>query len=479
MTAHPKSNSQGDTSAKTIRAVLDGCADCDTCRFLMEDSCLLFPELYRLYDVEKEHGWPIGKEDLRHLSDLCTLCGLCPCPDIPMDIIRGKSERVRLHGLSRRVRWLADVQRFGQMGAVARRVFNRILSSAPVCGMVQKAMGVHPNRRLPALPSESFFTWARHAGLDRKPELGPKVAYFAGCSAGYLFPEVARAAVALLRGNGIAVYVPTQQCCGMPTLVEGDRHTTLERMSANLRVLLEAVAEGFTVVCSCPTCGFLMKILLRQGAYFSKAYQREVGARPDEIKVPNQSSGGSGFVCLKKNLYPQLLKDEAYFSDFDALERIRLSENVTDLGEYLARRPKDNGLTAPLGEVTGRMVYYAPCHQREQKIKHPYLDLMRRIPGLTIEPVGGVMDCCGMGGSLGYKREFYAASIRLAGPLVQKIQAAAPDAIVTDCLSCRLQFQHLLPYPVHHPLEVLARAWENSPADASATAQADPHFKNR
>jgi glycerol-3-phosphate dehydrogenase subunit C len=231
-------------------------------------------------------------------------------------------------------------------------------------------------------------------------------------------------------------------------------------MGANLRVLAEAVGEGFTVVCSCPTCGYLMKLLLRQGAYFSDAYQREVGAGADEIKVPDESRGGDGFVRLKKNLYPQLLKDDAYFSGFDALERIRLSENVMDLGEYLSRRHKDSGLTASLGEVPGRMVYYAPCHQREQKIRTPYLEWMQRIPGLTVTPVGSVMECCGMGGSLGYKQEFYEESIRLAAPLIEKIRAAAPDAIVTDCLSCRLQFQHLLPYPVYHPLEILARAGE-------------------
>ncbi len=455
-----QTTSGGDASTKTIRAVLDGCADCDTCRFLMEESCLFFPELYRLYDEEKEHRRTVGEKDLRRLSELCTLCGLCPCPDIPMDVIRGKTERVRQYGMPRRIRWLADVQTFGQMGRIAPRLFNRLLAFAPVCGMVRKAMGIHPDRRLPALPAESFFDWARRAGLDRKPDQGPKVAYFAGCSAGYLFPEVARAAVTFLRNNGIAVYVPSQQCCGMPTLVEGDRKTTLGRLGANLRTLLQAVGEGFTVVCSCPTCGFLMKVLLRQGAYFSNAYQREVGAGPDEIKVPDESRGGDGFVRLKKNLYPQLLKDDAYFSGFDALERIRLSENVMDLGEFLARWYKDKWLSVRFGEVPGRMVYYAPCHQREQKIKTPYLDLMQRIPGLAVASVGSVMDCCGMGGSLGYKQEFYEESIRLATPLIEKIRAAAPDAIVTDCLSCRLQFQHLLPYPVYHPLELLARGCE-------------------
>jgi len=49
--------------------------------------------------------------------------------------------------------------------------------------------------------------------------------------------------------------------------------------------------------------------------------------------------------------------------------------------------------------------------------------------------------------------------------LMQKIEAAAPEAIVTDCLSCRLQVQHLLPHPVYHPLEILARAYKAANSD--------------
>ena len=43
-----------------------------------------------------------------------------------------------------------------------------------------------------------------------------------------------------------------------------------------------------------------------------------------------------------------------------------------------------------------------------------------------------------------------------------RVEAAAPEAIITDCLSCRLQFEHLLPYDVFHPLEVLSRAYESA-----------------
>ena len=40
----------------TARMVIDACSDCDVCRFLMDSDCLMFPELYRLYDKEIETG---------------------------------------------------------------------------------------------------------------------------------------------------------------------------------------------------------------------------------------------------------------------------------------------------------------------------------------------------------------------------------------------------------------------------------------
>lgn len=271
--------------------------------------------------------------------------------------------------------------------------------------------------------------------------------------------------MAILQPYGVAVFVPPQQCCGMPTLVEGDEKTTLRRARFNLNVLLDAVRDGFDVVCSCPTCGFLMKELLGYRAYYAEAYQRKVDAGVDEIKVPDaRKSAADGFVRLKKSMYEKILNDDGYFSGFDPLERIALSENVTDVGTYLERLQPNAALNQGVGRLEGRMAYYAPCHQRELGVGSPYLDLLTKITGLRIEPVGGPFDCCGMGGSLGFKKDFHDASLRLASPLIRKIQAAAPETIVTDCLSCRLQFQHFLPFPVLHPLEVISSALEKADA---------------
>jgi glycerol-3-phosphate dehydrogenase subunit C len=445
---------------KTIRRVMDACTDCDSCRFLMDESCLVFPELYRLYDREKKEGKKAGKADLLDLPDLCTLCGLCPCPDIRIDLIRGKTERVSQEGMPLGVRLLANLQLFGRLGGLMPRLVNAILKIEPFARLIKKIARIHPERNFPAVARESFFAWAHRTGLDRKTNQHPKAAYFAGCTAGYLFPEVARATVNVLKHNGISVFVPPQECCGMPTFLEGDETTTLRRVQSNLETFLNAAREGYDLVCSCPTCGFLMKVLLKERAFYSEAYQRSVRAGVDEIKVPDSKAGRTGFACLKKTMYQAILKDDSYFSSLDPLERIALSEKITDLGEYLDRLYWEKRLDRRFGKLEGRMVYYAPCHQREQEIGIPYEKLLHLIPGLSIRRVGGAMDCCGMGGSLGFKKDFHEASIKLGQPLMEKIKKADPEAVITDCLSCRLQFTYALPYPVFHPLELISQSYD-------------------
>ncbi|WP_169728969.1 heterodisulfide reductase-related iron-sulfur binding cluster [Desulfatirhabdium butyrativorans] len=443
-----------------MRWVFDSCSDCDTCRFLMDESCLMFPELFRLYDQSCENRRQPNEDALRRLAELCTFCGLCPCPDIRTGILKDKAVSVRQNGLTIGARLLSDVQRIGLLCGLAPPPLLRLLRKDPIEKAFKSRIGIDPKRRLPPIPTRHFFSWAKRKGLDRPVvDRSPKVAYFAGCTAGYFFPEIAIAAVGVLERNGIAVHVPEQQCCGMPLLLEGDQETALDRMRFNLNVLVGLVREGYTPVCSCPTCGYALKVLLQQGACYSEGYQRHIQAETGEIRIPDRQSGKPGFVSLKKSMYENLLIDDGLFSGLDPIGRMELAARVQDVGEYLlGRMPENAPAPASTGMPHRRMVYFAPCHQREQEIGSPYETLLARIPSLSVQRVGSAMDCCGMGGSLGFKQGFSERSLALGERLFAKIRKAAPDAIVTDCISCRLQFEHALPYPVFHPLQVLAMA---------------------
>ena len=448
------------TPEQIIRGVIVACADCDSCRYLMEDSCLFFPELYRLFDREMDNEEPASDSELRELANLCTLCDLCPCPNIREEIIRAKTAWVQREGFPFRLRLLADVQEFGSRCSHMPAPIKRFLQLPLIQGMAKKVAGIHPERQMPQIPEESFFSWASRQGMDQRgEETGPKVAYFSGCTAGYLFPEVAKSAAIVLKHNHIPVYVPPQQCCGMPTMLEGERETTLQRAKYNLESLQECASQGYDPVCTCPTCGYLFKALLQEKAVYSRTYQDAVGADENEIKVPRKGPVVQDFLRLNRKIYGPILKDDGYFAGLDPMQRIALSQQVKDMGEYLHEMHRQGTLKIPSKGLEKRIVYFAPCHQREQNIGSPYADILAAIPGLKIEQAGGSLDCCGMGGSLGMKKDFYRASLRLGRPLINKIQAAVPQAVVTDCLSCRLQFEHLLPYPVYHPLEILRQAY--------------------
>jgi glycerol-3-phosphate dehydrogenase subunit C len=169
------------------------------------------------------------------------------------------------------------------------------------------------------------------------------------------------------------------------------------------------------------------------------------------------------FRVLEKSIYGKILKDDGYFSSIDPLKRIRVAENTYDLGQYLLGLHRSGELATQLGPVPGQRVYYPPCHQREQGIGTPYLDLLALIPDMSLEAIQTNAYCCGIAGIMGFKRDFHKASLYLGSRLMAKIKKMDPDHLVTDCLSCRLQFNQMTKYPVIHPIEILSQSYGNYP----------------
>lgn len=479
-----------DTAEQTMRKVVDACADCDCCRFIMDTSCLFFPELYRLWDKEQETGKDTCSQELRHLANLCNYCALCPCPNIRETIITAKTQFIDREGLDRAIRILEDVERVGRWCGAFPQLTNLILNDKRAAGLIKKAAGIHPERKLPSFPQENFPTWARkrRRSIDTRTTGQRKVAYFAGCTGRHLFPDVPKATIDVLERNQIAVTYPDQQCCGMPSLLEGDRRLTLRFAERTITHLAEIVADGYAIVCSCPTCGFMLKKVLSQNAYYSKAYQNLAGGDEHRLRIPEYDStdtsagaktgehrGGHSrqgsaalagkirFRELDRSIYGKLLKDDGYFSSIDPLSRIHVSENTYDLGEYLLDLYRKGALNTQWGPVAGKMVYYPPCHQREQGIGSPYLDLLGQVPGVSVQSIQSSLYCCGIAGIMGFKRDFHDASLQMGRRLLSRIKGLAPDRLITDCLSCRLQFQQMTAYAVAHPIEILRTAYANGP----------------
>ncbi len=122
------------------RAVLDACAGCEACRFLMDTSCLFFPELFRLSDRELDRGVETSSQELRGLIDLCNFCGQCPCPDIRAGIIEAKTLFIERDGLKFGVRTIEDVERIAKLCGAFPRLINGLFDNRAAGGLLKAAM---------------------------------------------------------------------------------------------------------------------------------------------------------------------------------------------------------------------------------------------------------------------------------------------------------------------------------------------------
>ncbi len=450
-----------------LRYWIERCADCDVCRTMLDEGCQMFPELYRIWDRKQETGEKIATHDMKRLIDLCNLCGTCPCPEVPTSLMEAKTEFVAKNGLPFKIKAIERVELVGRLAGSVPVISNFLLQNPVTRGLLQAALGIHKDRKIPPFPKESFTDWMKDGmkAVHKREASKRKVAYFVGCSARYYVPDVGKAAVEVLQRNGIEVHIPEQKCCGMPPLLEGDRELALELAGFNLERLAESVKDGYDIVCSCPTCGFALKILLKQGACYSTEYRAATGSSEDDwnklLSVPVEKRDGQWVTQYGSLHGVKHMKDEGYFARLDGLKRVLVAENTYDLGEYLRNLHKSGELDVRLGGVPARSAYYPPCHLREQGIGIPYAELLSLVPGLQVDAIEGYSYCCGSAGIMGFKRDFHQSSIRMANKLIDRIRTLDADRLFTDCLGCRYQFNHLTPYEVSHPIEILKQAYDN------------------
>jgi glycerol-3-phosphate dehydrogenase subunit C len=474
-----------DTPEQIAEGVLTLCAGCDQCRELLEDApCQFFPKLYVLADRMKAGGPAPTSREWQDMVDMCNSCGQCPCASIQTQIREAKDAFIARDGLPLTIRLIEDVQLVGKLCGMMPSVTNALMKLKPVAGAVKAVLGVHPERKIPEIPPEPFDAYAEREGLTVMPEgNGRKVAYFVGCTARHVFPQVARATVKVLQANGISVYVPPQKCCGMPTYLEGDRSFTYSLASDNLPVLKSCIEAGFDIVTACPTCSFAFKTVLARGAVFAPERRAKIAAMLDEeggdvarvaARLEREELAFTGRINtlaasfrrtwilnqMAVHRYAGDGQDDGYFRDIDANVRLDVAGHVWELGEYLRDLATSGELTLPEGLTTEKLAYFAPCHLREQNMGRPWQEIIDAMPGAEVQPVGRPDDCCGLGGVMGYKKNFHHASLAMGRGLMDRTSAAHPDRVVTECLGCRVQFQQMLSYPVSHPVELLADAYE-------------------
>ena len=379
-----------------LHRVYDICHGCRRCVSL----CTAFPTLFDLVDESKTGEVDgVDKKDFAKVVDQCYLCDLCymtKCPyvpphqwnvDFPHLMLRAKAVKFKKGEVRFRDRLLSSTDAIGKLAAipVVAQTVNALNANSAARTLMQKAIGVHRERKLPPYSPARFRSGvpasAPHAVKDSARTPG-KVAVFATCYVNYNEPGIGHDLVKLLDHNEIPyVVVEKEACCGMPKLELGDLDAVERLKEVNIPPLARLAREGYAILTAVPSCTLMFKAEL-----------------------------------------PLLFPHDA--------EVKAVSEAMFDPFEYLVLRHKDGLLKTDFKQPLGKVSYHIPCHSRVQNLGQKTREALQLVPQTTVNTVER---CSGHDGTWGVKTEIYANSMKIGRPVFKAMAGSDPDYISSDC----------------------------------------------
>ncbi|AGB31608.1 D-lactate dehydrogenase (cytochrome) [Natrinema pellirubrum DSM 15624] len=373
--------------------------------------------------------------------DLCVGCKGCQsdCPTgvdlakLKAEVKHGYHER---EGVSLRERLFANVDRLASLGSTFAPVTNHATDLPGARTVLEKTIGIAPERTLPTFRRESLVEWFEQRDVDAVSETragaprargGTRVApedatagvvLFPDTDTNYSNPEVGKAAVEVLEAADVRVAIPDLGPTGRAAYSEGLLETAAEQGRELLDDLEPSLERGWSVLFVEPS---------------------------DAAMVVDE--------------YRSLLAD-------GRVER--LAANAYGVCEYVDERRLDEVIAFDESVTAGTPVtFHGHCHQKARGADHHAVGVLRRA-GYAVEPVDST--CCGMAGSFGYEVEHYDLSKAMGSLLREQLEASSAESSGNDSetivaapgTSCRTQVGDLEGYDrPAHPVELLARGLES------------------
>ena len=283
--------------------------------------------------------------------------------------------------------------------------------------LIEKMLGIAQGRKLPRFASRSFLQEAHRKRLTRPTRSsGRKVLYFVDVYANWHDTQLATALVAVLEHNGVAIYVhPGQVPSGSAAISLGAVDRARRLASRNVAILADAVRQGYHIVASEPAAA----------------------------------------LCLKHE----------YLNLSDEEDARLVAENSSEACSYLCRMHQSGKLELDLKPINATLGYHLPCHLKALEVGSPGENLLRLIPGLTVQRID--KGCSGMAGTFGLERKNYRSSLRAGWGVISAMRDPKIQAGATECSACKIQMEQGTTKPTIHPLKILALAYNLMPEVAS------------
>jgi iron-sulfur cluster protein len=380
-----------------------------------------------------------GKLENARFSELCTGCSRCvgACPvhiDIPWlnenlrERLNHANEQSAVSGFLGAISSAAEKDRqipaekiffgnfhfFAKWGARLAPFSNTIAGITLARIAMERWLGIDRRRALPVFSRRTLVRAARDLGSTAGKQEGAKAVLFADVYTNYGLLERGLATLRILHALGVNV------------------------------VVSEAIPEG--------------RAALSQGMIATAKNQARRAAEALEPYL----TAGRDILVIEPSALAMFRRDYRHLlDDRDQFERLRA--RTFEPVEYIARLLGKSGRRATAAfdvkrsPVGPRIFFHAHCQQKTIGCATPTEALLREI---GFDVAVSSVECCGMAGSFGYKKEFYELSMAVGADLMQQVAAAEKDgrrrALIASGTSCTEQLQAGLKRPVLHPMELLA-----------------------
>jgi glycerol-3-phosphate dehydrogenase subunit C len=343
--------------------------------------------------------------------------------DFPHTMLRAKAIKFKKGDVGLGEKLLASTDVHGSLAGIpiVVQTVNAVNKTAFARGVMESALGVDKNAWLPALANKRFRSGtpkSRSTVVTDGAKTPGKVAIFATCYINYNEPGIGLDLLKILDHNEVPyVIVEKEKCCGMPKLELGDLDSVNASKEANIPVLVKYAKDGFAIVAAVPSCALMFK-------------QEIPLMYPDDKDV-------------------QLVKDAMW-----------------DPFEYLMQRKRDGLLKTEFQTPLGNVSYQIPCHGRVQNIGKKTEEMLKMIPGTTVNTFER---CSGHAGTFGVKKAYHEQAMKIGKPLFKGMatmkDGSKPDYISSDCplgghhIAQGFEVNQLGTPELQHPLSLVAKAY--------------------